>query len=138
MSVFRDRLQTTPTARAISSWQTEQVAALAAQAEADATGLPPLEVFTEPRSGRFTNTAQAQLQADLQLDALRVARQLQAGAGSARVLAPGSAFTLTRHERPRRPSLRGAGGRAQCLQQLRGRHGRAAGPPGPGRRGRTP
>ncbi|MGY0612470.1 type VI secretion system Vgr family protein [Luteimonas sp. A501] len=98
ISVFRDRLQATPTARAISSWQTEQVAALAAQAEADATGLPPLEVSTEPRSGRFTDTAQAQLQADLQLDALRVVRQVQAGAGSARVLAPGSAFTLTQHD----------------------------------------
>ena len=99
ISLFRDRLQATPTARAISSWQTEQVAAQAAQAEADAAGLPPLEVFTEPRSGRFADSAEAQLQTDLQLDALRMSRQVQSGAGSARVLAPGNAFTLTRHDR---------------------------------------
>src|SRR5690606_8274753 len=98
ISLFRDRLQATATAHATSSWHTEQVAAGAARAEADAAGLPALEVFSAPRAGRFPAAAAAQSRADLQLDALRVARQVQTGAGTARQLAPGAAFTLTQHE----------------------------------------
>jgi type VI secretion system secreted protein VgrG len=98
ITVFRDRLQAAVSNRVVSSWQTTQVSALAAQAEASADGLPGLEAFTDPRAGRFADTDQAQFHADLQLDALRVGRQVQAGAGSARQLAPGAAFTLTGHE----------------------------------------
>ena len=96
---FRQRLQATPSSLLGSSWQTEQLVAVAAQAEAGNDALPPLEVFTQPRAGRFARSEQAQLHAGLQLDALRVGRDVLTGAGSARVLAPGASFTLTQHDR---------------------------------------
>ena len=96
---FRERLQASPSSVMSSSWHTDQLSAVTARADAETDALPPLEVFTQSRAGRFDQVGQAQLQADLQLDALRVARDVLTGAGSARVLAPGTAFTLTQHDR---------------------------------------
>lgn len=64
---------------------------------AEAGALPPLEVYVQPRAGRFAQEATAQDQAQARLDALRVPHTLHAGAGSARVLAAGAAFTLRQH-----------------------------------------
>ncbi|AKO01562.1 type VI secretion system Vgr family protein [Xanthomonas oryzae pv. oryzicola] len=86
-----------PTASTVTSWHSEQVRAVGAQAQAEAGALPPLEVYVQPRAGRFAQEATAQDQAQARLDALRVPHTLHAGAGSARVLAAGAAFTLRQH-----------------------------------------
>ncbi|MFT4255774.1 MAG: hypothetical protein QM599_02225 [Pseudoxanthomonas sp.] len=51
--------------RAIASWQTGQLLVQAVQSVAEPGHLPPLEVFTLPRDGRFPDRGQAQLQADV-------------------------------------------------------------------------
>ncbi|UII62650.1 type VI secretion system tip protein VgrG [Xanthomonas translucens] len=97
ISAFGERRGVVPTASTVTSWHSEQVRAVAAQAQAEAGGLPPLEVYVQPRAGRFAQEATAQDQAQARLDALRVPHTLHAGAGSARVLAAGAAFTLRQH-----------------------------------------
>ncbi|WP_439444645.1 type VI secretion system Vgr family protein [Xanthomonas translucens pv. translucens] len=97
ISAFGERRGVVSTASTVTSWHSEQVRAVAAQAQAEAGGLPPLEVYVQPRAGRFAQEATAQDQAQARLDALRVPHTLHAGAGSARVLAAGAAFTLRQH-----------------------------------------
>ncbi|WP_033482825.1 type VI secretion system Vgr family protein [Xanthomonas citri] len=103
IGAFGERRGVVPTASTVASWHSEQLRAVAAQAQAQAqaeseTGaLPPLEVYVQPRAGRFAQQATAQEQAQARLDALRVPHTLHAGAGSARVLAAGAAFTLRQH-----------------------------------------
>ncbi|RBF11699.1 type VI secretion system tip protein VgrG, partial [Xanthomonas oryzae pv. oryzae] len=97
IGAFGERRGVVPTASTVTSWHSEQVRAVGAQAQAEAGGLPPLEVYVQPRAGRFAQEATAQDQAQARLDALRVPHTLHAGAGSARVLAAGAAFTLRQH-----------------------------------------
>ncbi|MEA5175081.1 type VI secretion system Vgr family protein, partial [Xanthomonas fragariae] len=97
IGAFGERRGVVPTASTVASWHSEQVRAVAAQAQAEAGALPPLEVYVQPRAGRFAQEATAQDQAQARLDALRVPHTLHAGAGSARVLAAGAAFTLRQH-----------------------------------------
>ncbi|WLA18003.1 type VI secretion system tip protein VgrG [Xanthomonas citri pv. glycines] len=99
IGAFGERRGVVPTASTVASWHSEQLRAVAAQAQAESeTGaLPPLEVYVQPRAGRFAQQATAQEQAQARLDALRVPHTLHAGAGSARVLAAGAAFTLRQH-----------------------------------------
>ncbi|RBJ21936.1 type VI secretion system tip protein VgrG, partial [Xanthomonas oryzae pv. oryzae] len=97
ISAFGERRGVVPTASTVTSWHSEQVRAVGAQAQAEAGALPPLEVYVQPRAGRFAQEATAQDQAQARLDALRVPHTLHAGAGSARVLAAGAAFTLRQH-----------------------------------------
>jgi type VI secretion system secreted protein VgrG len=96
---FTEQRQVTANAFATASWQPEQVEAVSASLAGKAAGphLPTLEVYTVPRSGRFAARADAEQTAELRLDALRLPQRLHAGAGSGRGLAPGQAFTLTRH-----------------------------------------
>ncbi|RBA49753.1 type VI secretion system tip protein VgrG, partial [Xanthomonas oryzae pv. oryzae] len=97
ISAFGEHRGVVPTTSTVTSWHSEQVRAVGAQAQAEAGGLPPLEVYVQPRAGRFAQEATAQDQAQARLDALRVPHTLHAGAGSARVLAAGAAFTLRQH-----------------------------------------
>ncbi|RBD24201.1 type VI secretion system Vgr family protein, partial [Xanthomonas oryzae] len=97
IGAFGERRGVVPTASTVTSWHSEQVRAVGAQAQAEAGALPPLEVYVQPRAGRFAQEATAQDQAQARLDALRVPHTLHAGAGSARVLAAGAAFTLRQH-----------------------------------------
>ncbi|RBC81998.1 contractile injection system protein, VgrG/Pvc8 family, partial [Xanthomonas oryzae] len=82
IGAFGERRGVVPTASTVTSWHSEQVRAVGAQAQAEAGALPPLEVYVQPRAGRFAQEATAQDQAQARLDALRVPHTLHAGAGS--------------------------------------------------------
>ena len=96
---FTDQRQATASAFTAASWQPEQVEAVAASTEGPAAGphVPRLEVYSAARAGRFGDLDAAGGFAGWRLDALRLPGHLQAGAGSARTLAPGHAFTLAGH-----------------------------------------
>lgn len=96
---FADQRQATASAFTTTSWQPEQVEAVAATLHAAAAGphLPGLEVYATPRAGHLADRSAADDLAGWRLDALRLPRRLHAGAGSARTMAPGHAFTLDQH-----------------------------------------
>lgn len=97
ISAFGAQRQLVPNASVVGSWESAQVLTRDGEASADAAGLPLLEVFTQPRAGRFAAAGHADLEARSRLDALRLPHTLHRGAGSARQLAAGAAFTLTQH-----------------------------------------
>ena len=96
---FADQRQATASAFTTASWQPEQVEAVAATLRGDPAGphLPGLEVYTVPRAGHLPERSAAEDLAGWRLDALRLPQRLHAGAGSARTMAPGHAFTLDQH-----------------------------------------
>ncbi|WP_228482047.1 type VI secretion system Vgr family protein [Lysobacter sp. H21R4] len=96
---FSEQRQATASMLGVASWQPEQVEAVASIATAAPAGpnTPALESFSAPRGGRFAIRSDADQHAALQLDALRLPQRLHAGAGSARSMASGFAFTLTQH-----------------------------------------
>ncbi|TDB27707.1 type VI secretion system tip protein VgrG [Stenotrophomonas sp. ATCM1_4] len=94
---FSERRQLVPNISTTSSWHSEKLVAVAAQLEADAGNLPPLEVYVQPRAGRFNEAQWAEDEAQARLDALRVPQQLFSGGGSERRLAAGSRFALAQH-----------------------------------------
>jgi type VI secretion system secreted protein VgrG len=94
---FSERRQLVPNISTTSSWHSEKLAAVAAQLQAEAGDLPPLEVYVQPRAGRFNEAQWAEDEAQARLDALRVPQQLFSGAGSERRLAAGNCLTLTQH-----------------------------------------
>lgn len=96
---FSERRQAVPDAIALSSWQAEQVEAVAATLDAPPVGphLPRIETYAAPRAGRYAQREHAEQAAELQLDALRLPQRLHAGAGSGRGLSAGAAFTLLQH-----------------------------------------
>ncbi|HEL2978349.1 TPA: type VI secretion system tip protein VgrG, partial [Stenotrophomonas maltophilia] len=95
ITAFAERQQLVPNASTVASWHSEQVTAVAAQSSADAGSLPALEVYVQPRAGRFAQTGWADAEAQARLDALRVGQVLYSG--SERQLATGSTFTLAQH-----------------------------------------
>lgn len=97
ISAFAEQRQLVPGQVQVGSWHSEQLASVTGQAEADSGKLPVLEVFVQPRAGRFAESDHAQAEAAHRLDALRVPHVLHAGAGSARDLSAGCGFTLARH-----------------------------------------
>lgn len=97
ISAFGEQRQLVPNQMQVASWHSEQLASVTGRAEVDTGGLPLLEVFVQPRARRFVEGEYAQAEAAHRLDALRVAHVLHAGAGSARDLAAGRSFILTRH-----------------------------------------
>ncbi|WP_251278896.1 contractile injection system protein, VgrG/Pvc8 family, partial [Enterobacter hormaechei] len=56
-----------------------------------------LEVYVQPRAGRFAQSGWADAEAQARLDALRVGQVLYSGSGSERQLAAGSTFSLAQH-----------------------------------------
>ena len=95
---FADRRQATASVFTAASWQPEQVEAVAATLHAAAgPHLPGLEVYATPRAGHLADRSAADDLAGWRVDALRLPRRLHAGAGSARTMAPGHAFTLDQH-----------------------------------------
>ncbi|WP_160291542.1 type VI secretion system Vgr family protein, partial [Lysobacter sp. A03] len=96
---FSEQRQVTASVLGTASWQPEQVEAVAAVATGAPAGpnTPALECFRTPRSGRFAARSDADQHAVLQLDAMRLPQRLHAGAGSARSMASGFAFTLSQH-----------------------------------------
>ncbi len=97
ITAFSERQQAVPNASTVGSWHSEQVRAVAAQ-RSNATGeLPALEVYVQPRAGRFAQNQWAQDEAQARLDALSVPQLLFTGAGSERTLAAGARFTLSQH-----------------------------------------
>ncbi|MHC1651874.1 type VI secretion system tip protein TssI/VgrG [Stenotrophomonas maltophilia] len=97
ITAFAERQQLVPNASTVASWHSEQVTAVAAQSSADAGSLPPLEVYVQPRAGRFAQAGWADAEAQARLDALRVGQVLYSGSGSERQLGAGSTFTLAQH-----------------------------------------
>ena len=94
---FSERQQLVPNISTVASWHSEKLNAVAAQHESDAGDLPPLEVYVQPRAGRFAETRWAQDDAQARLDALRVPQRLFTGNGSERSLAAGAVFSLVQH-----------------------------------------
>ncbi|HGM5884272.1 TPA: type VI secretion system Vgr family protein, partial [Stenotrophomonas maltophilia] len=90
ITAFAERQQLVPNASTVASWHSEQVNAVAAQSSADAGTLPALEVYVQPRAGRFAQPGWADAEAQARLDALRVGQVLYSGSGSERQLAAGS------------------------------------------------
>ncbi|MBH1479986.1 type VI secretion system tip protein VgrG, partial [Stenotrophomonas maltophilia] len=97
ITAFAERQQLVPNASTVASWHSEQVGAVAAQSSADAGSLPALEVYVQPRAGRFAQSGWADAEAQARLDALRVGQVLYSGSGSERQLAAGSTFGLAQH-----------------------------------------
>lgn len=97
ISAVSEQRQLVPSQVQVASWHSEQLTSVTGQAGADAGTLPELEVFVQPRAGRFAEAGHAQAEATHRLDALRLPRTLHQGAGSARTLVAGHAFTLARH-----------------------------------------
>ena len=99
ISHFTAQREITATAFTTASWDPAQVEAVSAAVSGDAAGahVPTLEVYTVPRSGRFATRDDAEREAALRLDALRLPQVLHHGSGSGRGLAPGMAFTLDGH-----------------------------------------
>lgn len=95
ITTFAERQQLVPNASIVSSWHSEQVSAIAGQSSADAGTLPALEVYVQPRAGRFTQSGWADAEAQARLDALRVGQVLYSSSGSERRLAAGSTFSLS-------------------------------------------
>ena len=97
ITAFSERRQLAPNASTAGSWHSEQLRAVSAQRNVDAGVLPPLEVYVQPRAGRFAQSRWAQDVAQARLDALRVCHLLFNGAGSERRLAAGARFSLSQH-----------------------------------------
>ena len=94
---FAERQQLVPNASTIGSWHGDKLNAVAAQANAESADIQTLEVYVQPRAGRFTESGWAQNEAQARLDALQVAQRLHSGSGSERRMAAGARFTLTQH-----------------------------------------
>ncbi|MGD3045764.1 type VI secretion system Vgr family protein, partial [Xanthomonas oryzae] len=97
ITAFGAQQRITPTCVSTSSWHSEQLSAVSGQASVEAGELPAVEVYVQPRAGRFAQAAWAQDAAQARLDALRVSAVLHAGSGSVRTLAAGQTFTLSQH-----------------------------------------
>ncbi|WP_411851232.1 type VI secretion system Vgr family protein [Stenotrophomonas sp. LGBM10] len=97
ITAFAEQRQLVPNASSVASWHSEQLTAVSGQSQAEAGALPVLEVYVQPRAGRFAQAALAADEAQARLDALRVPMTLFQGSGSVRTLAAGSAFTLIQH-----------------------------------------
>ena len=105
ITAFAERQQLVPNASTVASWHSEQVGAVAAQSSADAGSLPALEVYVQPRAGRFAQSGWADAEAQARLDALRVGQVLYSGSGSERQLAAGSTFSLAQHPQHERQAF---------------------------------
>ena len=97
ITAFAERQQLVANASTVASWHGEQIKAVSAQASAAACELPALEVYVQPRSGRFSESNWAQSEAQARLDALRVSQVLYSGSGSERKLVAGSRFSLLQY-----------------------------------------
>ncbi|MEN1944677.1 type VI secretion system Vgr family protein [Luteimonas sp. MJ293] len=97
ISAFTRRRQLVPNRSQVGSWHSERLASTAGLAEANAGSLPALEVYTQPRDGRFEDSTHAQAEAEHRLDALRLAQDLYGGSGSVRELAAGVTYSLVQH-----------------------------------------
>src|SRR5690606_11513110 len=86
-----------PNRSQVGSWHGERQASTTGMAEADAGGMPVLEVYTQPGDGAFEDSSHAQAVASQRLDAVRLPQDLYAGSGSARDLAAGVAYSLVQH-----------------------------------------
>lgn len=94
---FAERQQLTPDTSTVGSWHSEQLRAVSAQATAGSNNPLPLEVYVQPRAGRFGESSWVQDEAQARLDALRVPQVLYSGAGSERRLGAGCCFALSQH-----------------------------------------
>ncbi len=96
---FSEHFEATPNASTVSSWHTEQLRAVSAQRSQSAeNALPALEVYAQPRAGRFARSDDADASAQARLDAWRLPSHYFSGAGSERRLAAGNTFTLSQHD----------------------------------------
>ncbi|MGE8225072.1 MAG: type VI secretion system Vgr family protein [Stenotrophomonas sp.] len=97
INAFSERQQLVANSSTVASWHSEQIKAVSAQATATTGDLPGLEVYVQPRAGRFAESSWAQSEAQARLDAVRVSQVLYSGSGSERRLAAGSRFSLVQH-----------------------------------------
>src|SRR5690606_2002609 len=63
LNAFSVRHQVVPSRSQVSSWDRAQLAAVAGVAEAEAGGAPALEVYVQPRDGRFAGVDDAHVEA---------------------------------------------------------------------------
>jgi type VI secretion system VgrG family protein len=99
ISHFAEQRSLAPDAVAVASWDAQQVEAVSTTGEIrdEAGGVASREIYLSDRAGRFGDRSEADRASTLHLEALRVPRSLQSGAGSERGLAPGQAFILLQH-----------------------------------------
>ncbi len=97
IAAFGERQQLVANSSTVASWHGEQIKAASAQASAAVGEQPALEVYVQPRAGRFAESLWAQDEAQARLDALRVPQLLYSGSGSERRLMAGNRFTLVQH-----------------------------------------
>jgi len=94
---FSEQQQLVPNSSTVASWHADKLNAIAGQANAQSGDVPPLEVYVQPRAGRFNESTWAQNEAQARLDALQVAQLLHNGSSSERRMAAGARFNLTQH-----------------------------------------
>ena len=97
ISAFTRQRRLVPSRSQVGSWHSERLASTTGVAEADAGGMPALEVYTQPGDGRFEDGTHAQAEAGRRLDALRLPQDLYTGSGSVRDLAAGRSYSLVQH-----------------------------------------
>ncbi|MFZ7096139.1 type VI secretion system Vgr family protein [Luteimonas dalianensis] len=97
ISAFTRQRRLVPSRSQVGSWHSERLASTTGIAEADPSGLPALEVYTQPGDGRFEDSAHAAAEAGHRLDAMRLPQELYSGSGSVRDLAAGVAYSLVQH-----------------------------------------
>lgn len=94
---FGEQRQLVPNSSTVASWHSDKLTAIAAQANAETGDVPSLEVYVQPRAGRFNESSWAQSEAQARLDALQLAQVLYSGSSSERRMAAGSRFALSQH-----------------------------------------
>ena len=100
ITALGERRELVPNRSVASSWHSERVEAVSGEAAAaHHDAIPTLEVYVQPRAGRFADPAHASEEATFRLDAARLRGWRLEGAGSARVLAAGQPISIAQHPR---------------------------------------
>lgn len=100
ITALGERRELVPNRSVASSWHSERVEAVSSEAAAaHHDAIPTLEVYVQPRAGRFADPAHASEEATFRLDAARLRGWRLEGAGSARVLAAGQPISIAQHTR---------------------------------------
>lgn len=100
ITALGERRELVPNSSIASSWHSERVEAVSGESgAAHNDAIPALEIFVQPRAGRFADPAHARDEATFRLDAARLRGWRLEGAGTARLLAAGHPITINQHPR---------------------------------------
>ncbi|QCU72617.1 type VI secretion system tip protein VgrG [Luteimonas yindakuii] len=100
ITALGEQRELVPNRSVVGSWHSERVEAVSGEATgAHNEATPALEIFVQPRAGRFADAAHASDEATFRLDAARLRGWRLDGAGTARTLAAGHPITIGQHPR---------------------------------------